>query len=172
MKPVEFPYQNQTIHFLLSSSDDNVMVNATEMAKIFDKRVDVFIKTDHAKIFIDRLLFPPNGVNKKQEEVIYTTNKATFMQRQLALKFAAWLDVDFEIWIYEIINKILFGYYKEHWDAHILQEKSKAQMEEYKRKLLLDATEENAIAYFEAEETFKSAKAKKQKAISNQYKLL
>jgi hypothetical protein len=173
MKPVEFPYQNQTIHFLLSSSDDNVMVNATEMANIFGKKVDNYLRLESTKILIEKLKnenFAPSDV--REQKVIYATNKATFMHRILALDFAAWLDVDFKIWIYQIIEKILFGYYKEHWDAHILQEKSKAKMEEYKRKLLLDATAENAIAYFEAEETYKGAKAKKQKAISNQYKLL
>lgn len=115
LKTLEFIYQDTQIHFLLNLNDDNVMVNATEMAKAFDKRIDVFLKTDHVKEFINRLLFPPNGGNKSIENVMYTTNKATYMNRLLALKFAAWLDVDFEIWIYQTIEKVLFGHYKEHW---------------------------------------------------------
>jgi hypothetical protein len=114
-KSINCIYQDTHIHFLLNNDDANVMVNATEMAKVFNKRIDFFLKTDQTKIFIDRLLFPPNGVNKNKEEVIFANKKGgTYMNRLLALKFAAWLDVDFEIWIYSTIEKIIFGHYKEH----------------------------------------------------------
>jgi hypothetical protein len=63
MKTLEFIYQDTQIHFLLNPTDDNVMVNATEMAKLFNKRIDHFLKTDHAKAFNNALEFPPNGVN-------------------------------------------------------------------------------------------------------------
>jgi hypothetical protein len=171
VKPLEFSYDDKIIHFLMN--DDNVMVNATEMANVFGKRVDVFLKTDHAKIFIERLLSTPNGVDKNKEEVIFSNKKGgTYMNRLLALKFAAWHDVDFEIWIYSTIEKIIFGYYKEHWIAHQKQEKAKMKMEEYKRKLILNASEENVINYFEAQEDYQNAKSMKQRAMLNQYKLL
>ncbi len=35
------------------------------------------------------------------------------MHRILALKFAAWLDPEFEVWIYVTIDKILLGHYRE-----------------------------------------------------------
>ena len=35
------------------------------------------------------------------------------MHRILALKFASWLNPDFEIWVYSTIDKILFGSYAE-----------------------------------------------------------
>lgn len=34
------------------------------------------------------------------------------MHRILALKFAAWLDPAFELWVYSTIDKILFDHYK------------------------------------------------------------
>ncbi len=173
-KAVEFIYQDTQIHFLLSNSD-NVMVNATEMAKAFGKRIDVFLKADHTKAFISVLELPPYGgsyPSLKIEEIIKSRNGVdTYFHRILAIKFAAWLDPNFEIWIYSTIDKILFGHYKEHWDAHVLQEKAKEKMEKAKRKLLLDANQEDAIAYFEAENQYKTAKNLKQKAIQMQYKL-
>jgi hypothetical protein len=31
------------------------------------------------------------------------------MHRKLALKFAAWLNADFELWVFDVIEKIMFG---------------------------------------------------------------
>lgn len=128
------------------------------------------------KKFIERLIEIENiGADVPRyfkENVYYSNNKAgTYMCRKLALKFAAWLDIDFEIWIIDTIDKILFGHYKEHWDAHMLQEKAKDKMEQAKKKLLSAPTQEDAIAYFEAENEYKTAKNSKLKAIQSQYKL-
>lgn len=107
-------YEGHEIEFNLSSTA--LMVNATEMAKVFGKRVDVFLKSDHAKAFIEALEFTPNGVNSEQlpREKIITRNhrNGTWMHPYLALKFAAWLDPKFEVWVYFTINKVLFGHYQ------------------------------------------------------------
>ena len=173
-KALEFIYQDTQIHFLLGD-EKNVMVNATEMAKAFGKRVDVFLKSDHVKEFISVLELTPYGGSfqlLKPEEIIERKNGvATYFHRILALKFAAWLDPNFELWIYSKTEEILFGHYKKHWDAHMLQEKAKNKMEISKKKLLLEPTQEDAIAYFEAENQYKSAKNAKLKAIQSQYKL-
>lgn len=181
-KALEFIYQDTQIHFLLSNND-NVMVNATEMAKAFGKRVDNYLRLDTTKALILALKtdienseleiknidFDSSHVS--EQKVIYTTNKATYFNQILALDFATWLDINFKIWIYQTVNKILFGHYKEHWDAHMLQEKAKDKMEQAKKKLLLAPTQEDAIAYFEAENEYKTAKNSKLKAIQSQYKL-
>lgn len=52
MKTLEFFYQETEIHFLVNPNQKNVMVNATEMAKMFNKRMDHFLKADHAQKFI------------------------------------------------------------------------------------------------------------------------
>jgi hypothetical protein len=190
VKPLEFSYDDKIIHFLMN--DDNVMVNATEMANVFGKRVENYLRLDSTQKLI-------KGINKshynhsdvsdynleKNEnnhsdvsdynlENIVSSNKkrGTYMHRILALDFAAWLDIDFKIWIYSVIEKIIFGYYKEHWIAHQKQEKAKMKMEEYKRKLILNASEENVINYFEAQEDYQNAKSMKQRAMLNQYKML
>jgi hypothetical protein len=129
-KATEFIYQDTKIHFALST-DKNVMVNATEMAKAFDKRIDFFLKTDHAKNFINELLITPYGGNKKvlsMDEILLTNKKAgTYMHRILAIKFAAWLDPKFELWVYATIDEILFGEYRIHEQA--LQATLKAEKE-------------------------------------------
>jgi hypothetical protein len=205
VKPLEFSYDDKIIHFLMN--DDNVMVNATEMANVFGKRVDDYTRLESTQKLIkgiNRNYFNHSDVSdynleknennhadvrdynlEKNEnnhadvrdynlENIVSSNKkrGTYMHRILALDFAAWLDIDFKIWIYSVIEKIIFGYYKEHWIAHQKQEKAKMKMEEYKRKLILNANEENVINYFEAQEDYQNAKSMKQRAMLNQYKLL
>ena len=61
MKTVEYIYNNQRIEFL--QGDRNIMVNATQMARAFNKRIDFFLKSDNTKAFIRELKFPPNGGN-------------------------------------------------------------------------------------------------------------
>ncbi|HBK84273.1 MAG TPA: hypothetical protein DDZ41_11895 [Flavobacterium sp.] len=176
-KALEFIYQDTQIHFLLSNND-NVMVNATEMAKAFGKRVDDFTRLESTQKLINKLLHKLQNNHAdmrdyKLENIIDSNKKrGTYMHRVLALRFAAWLDVDFEICIYQTIEKVLFGYYKEQWDAHMEQEKAKKQMEVLKSKTIQNPTQEDVIAYFEQECIYNQAKASKQKAISNQYKLL
>lgn len=136
-----FEYEGQVIEFELASK--NIMVNATEMAKIFGKRLDVFLKTEPTKDFLEALKFPPQGVNlgiKKHEEIIQTRGRSgTWMHRILALKFAAWLDPKFEVWVYATIDRLLFGdlevMVKEKTELEIELEESLARMmntEEYR----------------------------------------
>ena len=35
------------------------------------------------------------------------------MHRVLAIKFAAWLDPDFEVWIYSTIEELMFGFSRD-----------------------------------------------------------
>ena len=174
MKALEFIYQETQIHFLLQN-EGQVMVNATEMAKAFGKRIDVFLKTEPTKAFISVLQFTPTGGNSEPitlEKIIQTKgHMGTYFHRILALKFAAWLDPQFELWVYSHIEEVLFGNYKKHWDAHLVQEKAKDTMEVLKQKLLVQGGIETAVKYFEAEKTVKETAKIKKKAISTQTKL-
>lgn len=176
MKTLEFIYQENAVHFLINPLDKNVMVNATEMAKNFDKRVSNFLRLEETKTFIDYQVkknYIGSDVSRYIEEnLYYSKNKAgTFMTRKLALKFAAWLDVKFEDWIFSTIDEIIFGNYKKHWDAHAAQEAAKTKMRELKEEMLLKPTPNNVHAYFEAEKDFNTAKSDKGSAIRNQLKL-
>jgi len=140
MEVVKFIYNETEVDFL-PSGNENVMVNATQMANVFGKRVDVFLKTDHAKSFIEALLSTPFGVDKSEnnlkyskEEIIQANKKGgTWMHRILALKFAAWLDPYFEVWVFHTIDKIILGQFKELRDAtfeKLNAEKAKKLMED------------------------------------------
>jgi hypothetical protein len=139
-KAVEFIYQDTEIHNLFSK-DENVMVNATEMAKAFGKRISFFLKSDHAKAFIKVLELTPYGdssVLLKPKEIILTRNGVgTYFHRILALKFAAWLDPKFELWVHSKIEEVLFGKAKiagEKISAVVLQE---AKIKKTRDKILL-----------------------------------
>jgi hypothetical protein len=135
MKTLEFIYQETEIHFLVNPLDKNVMVNATEMAKIFNKRPKDFLRLDGTKIFIDALIKSENTNfdvahlphQTKYKDVVKTTNKATYFHRKLALKFAAWLDVNFDLWIIYTIDSILFDNYNKR--TQVLKEKTATQIE-------------------------------------------
>ena len=166
MKSLEFIYQDTQIHFALEN-EGNVMVNATEMAKAFKKRVDHFTKSAHAKAFVDILKQTPNGGQIIQDR----GRNGIYFERRLALKFAAWLSPEFEVWVFSTLDNILFGNYKQHWDAHLAQEQAKKTMRTLKTQLLTLPTAELVAQYFEAEHIYNEAKNTKTQAIKNQYKL-
>lgn len=135
----KFVFKNTEVDFQFDK-ESNVMVNATQMAKIFDKRVDHFLKSDHAKEFIKVLEFTPFGGNSeplKMDEIIKTKGQSgTWMHRLLALKFAAWLDPKFEVWVYSTIDFILFDYYKRLEESLKESAKRKNRIDELKNTLL------------------------------------
>jgi len=97
----------------LVDKENKVMVNATEMAKIYDKDLYKFTKSDHAKAFIESCQKPPFGgllgINSEEDLMVSKQKSGTWMHRVLALKFAAWLNSDFEVWVYSTIENLLFG---------------------------------------------------------------
>jgi hypothetical protein len=112
---LEFLYQETSIHFLVNSDTKNVMVNATEMAKLFNKRVDDFTRLLSTKDFIEVILEDLNSENNHADVRDYMENdiissskkRGTFMHEFLALEFAAWLNPKFKLWIYKTIRNIL-----------------------------------------------------------------
>lgn len=164
-KSTEFIYQDTKIHFALST-DKNVMVNATEMAKAFNKRIDHFLKSDHAKKFINELLITPYGGNKTpltMDEIIISNKKAgTYFTRILALKFAAWLDTKFELWVFSTIDEIMFGEYKIHQQAIEATLKAEKEIE----KLEVELAQNPAFQRIQALQSFiKTKDSEKRKAL-------
>lgn len=117
-------FEENEITFLLSK-DNGMMINATEMAKPFDKKVENFTRLEQTQDFIKSCLkFATQDENKTlksvfsdvkiEEDLIISKQKSgTFMHRILALKFAAWLNPDFEVWAYSTVEKLLFGRHVE-----------------------------------------------------------
>jgi hypothetical protein len=91
------------------------MINATEMIKPFkNKRVNDFLRLKQTKDYIFALEERyGNSRNGDVQEVLRVVQggipelQGTWMHEKLALKFAAWLSVDFELWVYDRIYELL-----------------------------------------------------------------
>lgn len=111
----KFNYEGKPISF--EFSDGNKMINATEMAKPFpDKRMNNFLRSKQTKEYIQALEKRyANSRIAENREVLRVVKggdaskgeQGTWMDEKLALKFAAWLSVDFELWIYDRIFELL-----------------------------------------------------------------
>lgn len=104
----KFTYGGSDIDFDLSVEE--FLINGTKMANIFNKRTNDFLNLDQTKSFIEAL---SRSGNLRYEQIVRVAqggrNQGTWMHRKLALKFASWLSADFELWVYDVIEKIMFG---------------------------------------------------------------
>ncbi len=173
MKTLEFIYDNQSIEFLQRES--NIMVNATQMAKVFDKRIDFFLKSDNTKAFIQELKFPPYGGNLEplaDDQIIKTRGRSgTFMHRILALKFAAWLSPKFELWVYTTIDRMIYAQYKNITEATTEKLKIEKQRD-LMREELLRKHPDDFYKFIELEGKLTKADRKRLKAIRESTKEL
>jgi hypothetical protein len=81
----------------LCKSGSDVMINATHMGKAFGKKPVDFLKLEQTKSFI-------NALEVKVKNPTFKTVKGrhhagTWMHKKLALKFAGWLNPEFELWV-------------------------------------------------------------------------
>jgi hypothetical protein len=106
-----FNYNDQAIEFDLGET--NLMINATEMAKPFRKLAKNFLGNDQTKEFISACLNKQNSaylrIETETDLVTFKQKSGTWMHRVLALKFAAWLNPYFELWVFRTIEEVLYG---------------------------------------------------------------
>lgn len=137
MTTLPFSYQNTEIQFI--HSDNNILVNATQMAKIFEKQVEPFTRNESTQNFIKECLKSENSryLNLKNEsDLIDSRQKSgTFMHRILALKFAAWLDPKFELWVFSTIDKLMMEHYHQHRQISIEALNLKKQLQQKETEL-------------------------------------
>jgi hypothetical protein len=117
--------------------------NLTQMCKIYNKRINNFLRIDSTEAFLKSTAYRLNKqlVEKSAtEEIIYVSRvpsdapfgvaelieksatlkelveidkggvpeqQGTWGHKRVALKLAAWLNSDFEAWVYEVIEKLL-----------------------------------------------------------------
>ena len=97
---------------------NKVMVNATEMAKIHGTDIEAFRRNKETERFILECLKTENSrflnIEKEEDLIVSKQKSGTWMHRVLALKFAAWLDPAFELWVYRTIDELMFGRYKRY----------------------------------------------------------
>jgi hypothetical protein len=106
-KIIEYFYKETQIHFLINPLDKNVMINATEMAKIFGKRTDHYLQNESTKTFIKALKVPEISGTLGTEIIENRGRNGIYFNEILALDFAAWLDVKFKVWVYTTIRDLL-----------------------------------------------------------------
>ena len=109
-----FEYEGKRITF--DFGDGNEMVNATEMRKVFpNRRMNDFLRLKQTKEFIE-LLEAQDGNSRLGDKqrvlrIIRGGNdpslRGTWMNETLALRFAAWLNPKFELWVYGKIKELL-----------------------------------------------------------------
>ena len=108
---LNFEYNGCIIPFALTGND--VMINATEMAKLFNKRIADWKRLPSAQEYLSALL--KVGFSHLDQLIISEwggsnqgNGRGTWMHRLVAIEFARWLNPMFSIWcnmkIDEIIN--------------------------------------------------------------------
>ncbi len=138
MEVVHFIYNNQEVDFH-SRTGENLMVNATQMAKVFNKQVGHFLENESTERFIISCLNNRNsdylGIKNREELIDSKQKSGTWMHRILALKFAAWLDPDFEVWIFSTIDQLILGQYRYQKEATTERLNAERILEIKKREL-------------------------------------
>lgn len=84
------------------------MVNATEMAKAFDKRPIIWLQSKSTEEFLNEL---SKVRNLTLADLVQVTrggdNPGTWMHEDVALEFARWLSPAFSIWCNDHIKELL-----------------------------------------------------------------
>lgn len=102
-----FNYNGSNITF---SSENGVMVNATEMVKAFDKRPVDYLRLPSTAILINAIV---RKSHISESQLIITKQGSsingggTWLHEDIALDFAQWLSVDFKLWCNDRIKELL-----------------------------------------------------------------
>lgn len=102
---VVYDYKGSQISFM---SGENVMVNATQMAKPFEKRPIDWLQNQSSIEYLNEL----SKVRKSTlADLVQVTkggnNSGTWMHEDVALIFAQWLSADFYLWCNDRIKELL-----------------------------------------------------------------
>ncbi len=173
MKAIVFIYNKSKVEF--QKSHNHVMINATQMAKIFNKKVENFTRLESTKVFIAECLKNANRrfLNIEEENQLINSKQksGTYMHRVLALKFAAWLNPEFELWVFTTIDKLLYSHFKELKDATIVKLEVQKERDGLREELLRKHPED-FYRFLELENRLTEADKRRIKAIRNSTKEL
>ncbi len=103
--PVVYSYKGSEISFM---GGENVMINATQMAKPFGKQPIDWLKTNQSKDYIEtfsKLKFI--SLADLVQVIKGGNNPGTWMHEDVALEFARWLSPAFAIWCNDRIKELL-----------------------------------------------------------------
>lgn len=153
-------FEENPITFALEKNN-GMMINATEMAKPFGKKVEAFMRNESTIEFVNEALKSENsrflGVQNESDLVDSRQKSGTWMHRILALKFAAWLNPAFELWVYSTIENILFGKHVQREQSFERTLKFQKELDELKDKP--QKSGEDFERYLELDRALKHEKA-------------
>lgn len=105
--PVIYSYKGSEISFM---SGDSVLINATQMAKPFDKRPNDYLALPSTNELIEAIT---RKSGKSDNQLVITKTGSpqfgggTWFDEDVALDFAQWLSVDFRLWCNDRIKELL-----------------------------------------------------------------
>lgn len=102
---VIYSYKGSEISFM---SGDNVLINATQMAKPFGKRPNDYLVLPSTNQLISAIT-RKSGIAENQLVITERggLNPGTWMHEDVAIDFAQWLSVDFRLWVNDRIKELL-----------------------------------------------------------------
>ena len=108
---IPFDYEGQAVRF-----NADGWLHATEIAERFGKKPAHWFELDSTKEYIERLAerMAKSNIGKSDITLVKTrrgntATSGTWLHPKLAVKFARWLSVDFEIWCDEQVDALLRG---------------------------------------------------------------
>lgn len=111
---IVFNQDNIDHKITFENRNGQVMINATQLAKPFNKLVGNFLRLDGTKNLISELKTHYSEVNNGKFDILYTiqggnekNKQGTWMCEELALKFAAWLSPSFDMWVQIHIKRLI-----------------------------------------------------------------
>jgi hypothetical protein len=102
-------------------------INATDMAKAYDKKPADFLRLESTKAFIEAL---ENDMSENHITFISVKGRhsdgrtqGTWMGELLALKFASWLNPEFELFIFKTFRSVLYDLINEERAKNLKQQR-------------------------------------------------
>lgn len=121
---VPIDYEGQAIRF-----NGDGWINATEAAARFGKEPAQWLRLDSTKEYVERLTDRLEKSNVGESHITLvktrrgnTATSGTWLHPKLAVKFARWLSVDFEIWCDEQVDALIHG----EFDSRLLARRQSA----------------------------------------------
>ncbi len=110
-----FNYNDYEITF--DFSKEHKIINALQMAKVFGKKANDFLRLKSTKEYVKALLIHLNksvaGIPATEKDLIYTHQggnpalQGTWVHKLIGIRLAQWLDPFFAIWVDEKIEELL-----------------------------------------------------------------
>lgn len=112
MKQIE-SYNGVAITFATKEHSNDLMINATEMAKPFGKQPNDWLKTEQAQRMINAIA-ETKKIGSVENQLVVTvkggndlSKQGTWFHEDVALVFAQWLSPEFYIWCNDRIKELL-----------------------------------------------------------------